>query len=53
MTIASLAAGERPPPGWRLENVRRLPEPIPAKGALGIWALPDDVELAVTEALRG
>jgi len=22
---------------WRLENVRRLPEPIPAKGALGLW----------------
>lgn len=22
---------------WRLENVRMLPEPIPAKGALGLW----------------
>lgn len=22
---------------WRLENVRRLPEPIPTKGALGLW----------------
>jgi hypothetical protein len=22
---------------WRLENVRALPEPIPAKGTLGLW----------------
>jgi hypothetical protein len=22
---------------WYLENVKRLPEPIPAKGALGLW----------------
>jgi len=22
---------------WQLTNVRRLPEPIPAKGALGLW----------------
>lgn len=22
---------------WELRNVRRLPEPIPAKGALGLW----------------
>lgn len=22
---------------WQLEEIRRLPEPIPAKGALGLW----------------
>ena len=28
---------------WRLDNVRRLPAPIPCKGALGLWAVPADV----------
>ena len=30
--------------GWRLENVRRLVSPIPARGALGLWEWepPDD-----------
>jgi hypothetical protein len=32
---------------WRLANVRPLAEPIPCKGALGLWTLPDDVEAAV------
>lgn len=34
---------------WLLSNVRALPEPIPAKGALGLWtwegALPDALPL--------
>ena len=32
--------------GWKLANIRRLREPIPARGALGLWdlALPDDAE---------
>ena len=32
--------------GWKLSNVRRLREPIPARGALGLWdlALPDNAE---------
>lgn len=29
---------------WRLVNVRRLVEPVPCKGALGLWAVPPDVE---------
>lgn len=29
---------------WHLTSVRALPEPVPAKGALGVWTLPDEVE---------
>ena len=29
---------------WVLEDVRRLPEPIPCKGALGLWRLPAEIE---------
>ena len=36
---------------WRLRNVRPLPEPVPCKGALGLWRLPEDVERAVTGQL--
>ena len=52
--------GLRPPcspwaiPGqWHIElaDVRPLPEPVPAKGALGLWRLPEDVEKAVREQL--
>lgn len=32
---------------WRLENVRPLAEPIPCRGALGLWQLLGDVERAV------
>jgi hypothetical protein len=32
---------------WRLADVRPLAEPVPCKGALGLWTLPDDVEAAV------
>lgn len=28
--------------GWFLENVRRLEDPIPARGALGLWDFPAD-----------
>ncbi len=28
---------------WRLRNVRRLPEPVPCRGMLGLWQLPRDV----------
>jgi hypothetical protein len=34
-----------------LRNVRRLYRPVPAKGVLGLWLLPDDVERAVCEQL--
>jgi len=36
---------------WKLANVRSLPEPVPCKGSLGLWRLPEDVERAVTEQL--
>lgn len=28
---------------WRLSRIRALPEPIPCRGALGLWTVPDDV----------
>jgi ASCH domain len=36
---------------WRLANVRPLAEPVPCKGALGLWTLPDDVEASVVAQL--
>jgi hypothetical protein len=41
-------------PGQRhlaLADVRPLAEPVPAKGALSLWCLPDDVEAAVRLAI--
>ena len=32
---------------WRLRNVRPLPEPVPCRGKLGLWWLPEAVEKAV------
>jgi hypothetical protein len=32
---------------WKLDNVRRLREPVPCKGALQLWRLPEDVDAAV------
>lgn len=29
---------------WRLMNVRRLVEPVPCKGALGLWTVPPEIE---------
>lgn len=37
---------------WIMSNLRRLERPVPAKGALGIWQTPADVELAVVEQLK-
>ena len=36
---------------WKLTNVRPLAEPVPCKGALGLWTLPDEVEAAVVAQL--
>ncbi|UCZ88654.1 hypothetical protein [Gordonia sp. WA4-43] len=36
-----------------LENPRKLIEPIPARGALGLWNLADDVERLIRRDLRG
>ena len=35
-----------------LANPRPLPNPIPVRGRLGLWTLPDDVAAQVEEALR-
>lgn len=35
-----------------LSEPRPLPEPVPCKGKLGLWRLPDDVEKAVREQLE-
>lgn len=31
------------PIGWILSDVRKLEEPIPCKGQLGLWTVPDDI----------
>ena len=36
---------------WLLANVRPLPRPVPCKGMLGLWRLPEDVEKAVREQI--
>lgn len=36
---------------WEVANVRPLAEPVPCKGALGLWTLPGDVEAAVAAQL--
>ncbi len=37
---------------WALTEVRRLPEPIPCRGALSLWRPPRDVEDALNAALE-
>ena len=32
---------------WRLDNVRALTEPVPCRGAQGLWRLPGEVDAAV------
>lgn len=39
------------PIGFALADVVALREPVPCKGALGFWTLPDDVERQVREQL--
>ncbi|HEX2677838.1 MAG TPA: hypothetical protein VHM19_14395 [Polyangiales bacterium] len=42
------------PFGWVLEDVRALPEPIPCKGAQGLWRVPADIAARVAnEVPRG
>jgi hypothetical protein len=36
---------------WKLANVRRLPRPVPCRGALGLWMPPADVIAAVEAQL--
>jgi hypothetical protein len=37
--------------GWVFSNVYRLPEPVPCRGALGLWTVPSEVETVVRAAL--
>ena len=36
---------------WNLWDIHPLPDPVPCKGMLGLWRLPDDVEKAVRAQL--
>lgn len=37
---------------WSLAVIRKLPEPIPCRGSLGLWDVPDDVATALRDAER-
>jgi hypothetical protein len=37
---------------WHLEDVRPLPEPVPCRGMLGLWRLPEDAEKTVRAQLE-
>jgi len=37
--------------GWILQDVTKLREPIPCKGALSLWQVPDDIEAVVLKHL--
>ena len=41
------------PVGWLLDDVRVLREPVPCRGAQGLWTVPGDVERAVRAQLVG
>ena len=36
---------------WQLDSVHRLAEPVPCRGSLGLWRLPEDVDAAVRAQL--
>jgi hypothetical protein len=38
---------------WQLRNVRPLAEPVPCRGALGLWRLTEDEDAAVRAQLDG
>ena len=35
--------------GWELDDVVALARPVPCKGLLGLWEMPESVERAVRE----
>lgn len=39
--------------GWVLTNVHQLKEPIPCRGALGVWDVPAEIERQLPEVYRG
>jgi len=43
---------QRSPYHLTLANPRPLPRPIPVRGRLGLWTLPDDIAAQVEEALQ-
>lgn len=53
VTGDELAFGDYTPGrfGWLLEDVRALPEPIPCRGALGLWELPAEVAVQIEQQL--
>lgn len=40
------------PVGWLLDGVRRLSQPVPQRGAMGLWPVPEHVERLVLERER-
>lgn len=40
------------PFGWTLDKIVTLKDPVPCKGALGLWRLPDDICEKVAAQLR-
>lgn len=41
------------PNWWLLSNIRKLPAPIPCRGNVGMWRLPEDVSDSIDEQLAG
>lgn len=37
---------------WFMEELHRLPIPIPCRGSLGVWSVPADISKAVRDSLR-
>ena len=37
--------------GWVLEDVRALGEPIPARGMLGLWEVPEETQARISRQL--
>jgi len=39
--------------GWRFAHARRLPAPVPGKGSLGLFAVPDDLKARIDQPGHG
>lgn len=37
---------------WKMENIRRLPEPVECKGALMLWRVPSSAEESILKQFR-
>lgn len=51
LSVQEVALGNYSPGrwGWKLEDLRRLPNPVACKGALGLWTVPQEIESALAE----